>query len=352
MDLFDSLTVDLYDSGCIICEVRDVRRRQLQLQQLLQQHQQTTAAALPSLSSLPPSVITSVAEVSHVLLRPTTQSIVCDSNLIVAANLPPSSSLQQHKSSKLSAASGRGVGDVASQWSAEERAALEGQLAMRTLEPLCLDPSPVVSLVARKVRPFFKLDCDCITVVMMAMFQMEVARQKYNTVPLSRSVRKYSQAGINRKRKLDVVPAASSAGAAGAAVRLHDFFTHLNKRKKVSPQDTLSKHQQMVRAAIRRQQLAGAEPVAPANSAPASTDVSRLARAIHRRQEVNDMTPHTVEEYILETAERGSNRVYHTKLTIFQRVSNEEYMGELYVERDFKENDNKGSTCRFTLGTR
>ncbi len=64
------------------------------------------------------------------------------------------------------------------------------------------------------------------------------------------------------------------------------------------------------------------------------------------------MTPHVVEEYVLETAERGSQRVYHTKLTIFQRASNEEYLGELYVERDFKEKDNKGSTCRFTLGTR
>ncbi len=141
MDLFDSLNVDLFDSGCIICEVRDLRRRPQQWQQLQQ---------LPQLSA---SAITAVADVSHVLLKPTTQSIICDSNLIMAANLPPSSSLQQHKSSKLSAASGRGVSAAAnlSQWSAEERAALEGQLAMRAGEPLCLDPSPVVSLVARKV---------------------------------------------------------------------------------------------------------------------------------------------------------------------------------------------------------
>ena len=36
----------------------------------------------------------------------------------------------------------------------------------------------------------------------------------------------------------------------------------------------------------------------------------------------------------------------------FQRWSNDEYLGELYVERDFKEGERKGSTCRFVLGTR
>ena len=33
-------------------------------------------------------------------------------------------------------------------------------------------------------------------------------------------------------------------------------------------------------------------------------------------------------------------------------MANDEYLGELYVERDFNEKDKKGSTCRFVLGTR
>ena len=37
---------------------------------------------------------------------------------------------------------------------------------------------------------------------------------------------------------------------------------------------------------------------------------------------------------------------------VFQRLANDEYLGELYVERDFNEKDKKGSTCRFVLGTR
>ena len=64
------------------------------------------------------------------------------------------------------------------------------------------------------------------------------------------------------------------------------------------------------------------------------------------------MTPQLVEEYVLETAERGQARVYHTRLTILQRLANDEYIGELYVERDYREEDRKGSTCRFLLGTR
>ena len=94
--------------------------------------------------------------------------------------------------------------------------------------------------------------------------------------------------------------------------------------------------------------------MAPSDQQPHQivTDVSKHARAIQRRADVTDMTPHVVEEYILETAERGANRIYHTKLTIFQRLANEEYLGELYVERDFNERDKKGSTCRFVLGTR
>ena len=32
-----------------------------------------------------------------------------------------------------------------------------------------------------------------------------------------------------------------------------------------------------------------------------------------------------------------------------QRQANDEYLGELYVERDFKEEDRKGSTCRWGI---
>ena len=55
------------------------------------------------------------------------------------------------------------------------------------------------------------------------------------------------------------------------------------------------------------------------------------------------MTPQLDSEYILETAERGQSRIYHTRLTILKRPGNDEYMGELYVERDYREEDKRAA---------
>ena len=251
-------------------------------------------------------------ETSYVLLRPSTQSLICDSNLI-AERL------------------GR-----AGPTTCEERAALEGQLALVTQPPLCLDPDPVVSVLARK---------SCVN------------QQKLATAAVRRTLKKYSQVGANRKRKLD-------SCAAPSDLKIYDFITNVNKNfKKVPPQEVLQKHQQFVRTNAR---LASMKSDSLSSSAAASLssnggvgvvlppvgEASNLARQLPKRNETSDMTPHVVEEYILETAERGTSRIYHTRLTIFQRLANDEYLGELYVERDYKENDNKGSTCRFTLGTR
>ncbi|GBP12773.1 hypothetical protein EVAR_72793_1 [Eumeta japonica] len=79
---------------------------------------------------------------------------------------------------------------------------------------------------------------------------------------------------------------------------------------------------------------------------------------IERRKltrETTDCQPQLIEEYILET-ERDDNEgrrvVYHIKLSIFQRPSNSEYLGELYVDRDYREGIRNGESCRFPLGTR
>ena len=46
--------------------------------------------------------------------------------------------------------------------------------------------------------------------------------------------------------------------------------------------------------------------------------MGKFVRPIGKRAETSDMTPQLVEEYVLETAERGQARVYHTRLTILQ----------------------------------
>lgn len=218
----------------------------------------------------------------------------------------------------------------------EERAALEGQLALVTQPPLCLDPDPVVSVLARK---------SCVN------------QQKFATASVRRTLKKFSQVGANRKRKLD------QCSSAACDLEIFDFIQNVNKNyKKVTPQEVLQKHQAAVRSNARLASLKASDIAASGGSSngiasvnsvlPQPGEVANYARQLPKRGDTNDMTPHIVEEYILETAERGTTRIYHTRLTIYQRLANDEYLGELYVERDFRENDNKGSTCRFALGTR
>ncbi len=155
---------------------------------------------------------------------------------------------------------------------------------------------------------------------------------------MRRTLKKFSQVGANRKRKLDQCSAPSD-------LRLFDFIVNVNKNyKKITPQEVLQKHQAAVRSNARMTSLkTGPETngVVVNGVLPPPGEVLTFARQLPKRSETSDMTPHIVEEYILETAERGTARIYHTRLTIYQRLANDEYLGELYVERDFRENDNK-----------
>lgn len=285
LDLLEKAWPELFYSGCVIAEVRDHRRLPTALLAESQELMQDMAGIT-----------------SHVLLRPTTQSLICDVNLLC---------------------------ERAGWKSREERANLESQLCLATQGPLCLDPDPIVSILARK---------SC------------VRRQKFATPAMRRHAKMFSQSGLNRKRKLEEAPGPPE-------LKLHDFVQKLNRSQpsKPNPQEMLQQHQAMMRANLRaivQSQQCSTVAAASTMDHQIVTDVAMHARAIQRRVDVTDMTPHVVEEYILETAERGANRIYHTKLTIFQRLANEEYLGELYVERDFNERDKKGSTCRFVLGTR
>jgi len=295
-DLLADLDPDpgIFHSGCVVAEIRDLR-----------------PGGRP-------------AKARHVLLRPSAQSLICDSQAMA-----------------------RAPGHA--RWTSEDRANLESQVVLASEGPLCLDPSPVVSFLAAKAHH---------------------ARHKFATVPLRRAtIKRYSQAGQNRKRKLESL-------AAPSELRLHDFIRCQRAnpstpapgptpgKRKVSPLESLRAHQEAAQASMRLAEAGGLPPPSCVTGSlnlaapdlrlpvPAQVDVQKYVRPIGKRAETSDMTPQLVEEYVLETAERGQARVYHTRLTILQRQANDEYIGELYVERDFKEEDRKGSTCRFLLGTR
>jgi len=67
-----------------------------------------------------------------------------------------------------------------------------------------------------------------------------------------------------------------------------------------------------------------------------------------RPQLTGDSSPVVVEEYTFET-ERRDGRVNMSRLVIMQRLSDESYLGTLYVDRDFKDSDQKGNACRLVL---
>lgn len=79
----------------------------------------------------------------------------------------------------------------------------------------------------------------------------------------------------------------------------------------------------------------------------------RLARAYERPRPTPDCQPQLVEEYVLETEKTSPHAgagFFHIKLSILQRPSDQEFLGELYVDRDHVEGERNGAACRFTLG--
>ena len=78
------------------------------------------------------------------------------------------------------------------------------------------------------------------------------------------------------------------------------------------------------------------------------TQVQKYARPLMRPQLIIDNSPVVVEEYTFET-ERRDGRVNMSRLVIMQRLSDESYLGTLYVDRDFKDSDPKGNACRLVF---
>ena len=206
-DLLADLEPDpgIFYSGCVVAEIRDLR-----------------PGGRP-------------ARPRHVLLRPSAQSLICDSQAMA-----------------------RAPGHA--RWTSEDRANLESQVVLATEGPLCLDPSPVVSFLAAKAHH---------------------ARHKFATVPLRRAtIKRYSQAGQNRKRKLESL-------AAPSELRLHDFIRSANflccdhnahvvfetrcqranpttpapgptpGKRKVSPLESLRAHQEAAQASMRLAESGG-----------------------------------------------------------------------------------------------
>ncbi|XP_043487721.1 transcription factor SPT20 homolog isoform X2 [Polistes fuscatus] len=242
----------LFYDGCIIAEVRDYRK----------------------------SFTHNKPEVHHVLLKPTTQSVLSDVSTLTSG------------------------GD----WSHEERLMLESQLVAATQGPLYLDPNPVPSIATTRLRQSKALLTDH---------------------QLMRQAKKFSQVTVNRKRKLEQL-------AQPDGLTIQDLMQKL-RAKRGTPTSTACPTPSLVNPPL----LAPSSPI----------DVLRFAKAYERPRETKDCLPQVIEEYILET-NGNQGEVDHIKLSILQRPSNSEYLGELYMDKNHREGEKNGSACRFTLGTR
>ncbi|XP_013392262.1 transcription factor SPT20 homolog [Lingula anatina] len=268
VDLLEKSQVNIFYSGSVIAEIRDYRR--------------TTSNTF---------------DTRYVLLKPTPQTLLCDINTIT---------------------------NDGHRWTQEDKFNLESQLLLATQEPLCLDPSLSVCLVANR---------------------LQYEKHKMNTRPLKRAVKKFSQTAVNRKRKFAQCPAPSS-------LKLYDFL-HKKKDKLRSnppvnlkvgkPEKITGPHHSMCVDTWRQR---------PVNlAAPEQLEVEKLAKSIEKPKITLDNTPVTVEEYIMEM-ERTPGKIYYARLVVQQRLSDDFYLGELYVDRDFTEGQNNASCCKFSLGTK
>ncbi|KAB0341240.1 hypothetical protein FD754_018166 [Muntiacus muntjak] len=94
----------------------------------------------------------------HILLRPTMQTLVCDVEAIASDD---------------------------QNWTQEDKLLLESQLILATAEPLCLDPSVSVACTANRLL---------------------YNKQKLNTIPMKRNLKRYSAPALNRQQELSHCP--------------------------------------------------------------------------------------------------------------------------------------------------
>ena len=212
-------------------------------------------------------------------------------------------------------------------WGSEELIQLESILCMAMAEPLCLNPNPSLGE--------------------LAVNRDSTSKQLHSTA-LRRSRRRWSE---GRKRKQ-----ADSSQSSNNDFKLHDFLKKKSllgrgippilqvkrkKTRKLFPVSSFWRHF--------TQQAQEDKNGLPSSSTPAVqldvSDVLRLAKPLERPKETGDCSMIPCEEYLYET-DRVNGRVYLVRLTILQRPAIEEFLGQLYVDRDFRDGKlTGGASC-------
>lgn len=210
VDLLERSQAPVFYSGCIVVEVRDHRR------------------CLPMLGTF---------SMHYVLLKPTTQSVLCDVGLVARGD--------------------------SNSWSLEDKLYLEAALVMATAEPLCLEPSVGVAVISN---------------------WLQHKKARFTSHMVNRMAKRHSQVAINRRKKLEQC-------AAPPYLRVHDFIMQYRKRVPVPP----------LRPTVPSKQFDAWMQKKAAMPVPQNIEVEKLARVKERPELTMDNTLVTVQEYVLES---------------------------------------------------
>lgn len=207
----------------------------------------------------------------------------------------------------------------------------ESQLVLAAAEPLCLDPDPEIGRMA---------------------INSKFVREAFNTRKMKLRMRKFSQVAINRKRKIDQFTSNPNTGLCDYIQRLRQLHQRTDNK------NLLRKNFKTLSQPAKLNSYGATAPPNQLNfpdlAPPDSCDVQAYAKSYELPGKYANFIPQLVEEYTLETDSHreGGGRIYHIKLSISQRPADLEFLGELYVDRDYRPDQRNGESCQFILGSR
>ena len=189
---------------------------------------------------------------------------------------------------------------------------------------MCLDPDPRVGIHS---------------------INEQSRRIVFNGTAIKHQMAKYSQCAMNRKRKVD-------SKTQNYGLELPDFLLRAKKVQALKRSAVSS----LRPPAVQGRPEMGQKPTSEVNALRHGRRYPRLSdnyndgdKKNEKYRKIDDWAPQLIEEFTLET--ERDNGIYHVKVSLFQRASNSEYSGELYVDRHYKPNEVNGKTCRFVLGS-
>ncbi|XP_063807916.1 transcription factor SPT20 homolog isoform X2 [Pseudophryne corroboree] len=229
----------------------------------------------------------------HVLLRPTMQTLVSDIHAITSDN---------HK------------------WTQEDKLLLESQLILATAEPLCLDPSISVACTTNRL-----------------MFN----KQKMNTCPMKRCMKRYSRPALNRQQELSNCPIPPQ-------LKLLDYLHKRKERKYAQPHFDLKISKTGNCVDIWKQ-----NPCLLA--VPSEVDVEKYAK-VEKSIKLDDSQPtvwpadESQDDYLFE-CENGTP-FQKSKLTIYQNVGNPLYFGKMQTAKADEDDNFYSPHSQFLIGSK